>query len=105
MLDLISKNARILDKFLKHYFNKQKHSQLITSMKYGVLFGGKKKVLLLLLLSVFFPKQESLVETSRCLPVWESSLWKTGLSGNGICHRAAMWVAWVWLRPPLCLLA
>ena len=58
-----------------------------------VLFGGKKKVLLLLLLSGFFPKQESLVETSRCLPVWESSLWKTGLSGNGICHRAAMWVA------------
>ena len=42
MLDLISKNARILDKFLKHYFNKQKHSQLITPMKYGVLFGGKK---------------------------------------------------------------
>ena len=42
MQDLISKNARTLDKFLQYYFNQQKYSQLIAPMKYGVLFGGKK---------------------------------------------------------------
>jgi len=42
MLDTISKNSKIIDKFLKHYFSKQGHSQLIAPMKYGILFGGKK---------------------------------------------------------------
>ena len=42
MSDLVSQNAKYLDKFLKKYFKQQSHSQLIPPMKYGVLFGGKK---------------------------------------------------------------
>ncbi len=42
MLKTINNNAKIIDRFLKNYFKKQGHSQLLTSMKYGVLFGGKK---------------------------------------------------------------
>ena len=42
MLDVIDRNGKILDKFLKHYFKKQLYSQLVPPMKYGVLFGGKK---------------------------------------------------------------
>ncbi len=42
MLDVIERNGKILDKFLKHYFKKQLYSQLVAPMKYGVLFGGKK---------------------------------------------------------------
>ncbi len=38
----IKKNAKIIDKFLKKYFQNQKYSNLITAMKYGTLFGGKK---------------------------------------------------------------
>ena len=38
----IKKNSKIVDKFLKDYFKKQKHSNLILPMKYGTLFGGKK---------------------------------------------------------------
>ena len=42
MLKTINNNAKIIDRFLKNYFKKQGHSQLLTPMKYGVLFGGKK---------------------------------------------------------------
>jgi len=42
MLDIINRNAKTLDKFLKNNLKKQGHSQLIAPMKYGVLFGGKK---------------------------------------------------------------
>ena len=38
----IKKNAKIIDEFLKKYFKNQKKSNLITAMKYGTLFGGKK---------------------------------------------------------------
>ena len=38
----IKNNAKKIDKFLKQYFKKQKYSGLISSMKYGTLFGGKK---------------------------------------------------------------
>ena len=42
MLRTINNNAKTIDKFLKNYFKKQGYSQLLTPMKYGVLFGGKK---------------------------------------------------------------
>ena len=35
-------NGKVVDRFLKSYFNKQKYSSLIKPMKYGTLFGGKK---------------------------------------------------------------
>ena len=38
----IKKNAKIVNKFLKKYFKNQKHSNLVSPMKYGTLFGGKK---------------------------------------------------------------
>tara|TARA_Y100000590_G_scaffold105063_1_gene119542 strand:+ start:7619 stop:8491 length:873 start_codon:yes stop_codon:yes gene_type:complete len=38
----IKKNAKIVNQFLKKYFKNQKHSNLISPMKYGTLFGGKK---------------------------------------------------------------
>jgi len=38
----IKKNAKIVDRFLKKYFSNQKYSNLISAMKYGTLFGGKK---------------------------------------------------------------
>tara|TARA_B100000959_G_C14912899_1_gene595921 strand:+ start:213 stop:1085 length:873 start_codon:yes stop_codon:yes gene_type:complete len=38
----IKKNAKIVDRFLKKYFANQKYSNLISAMKYGTLFGGKK---------------------------------------------------------------
>ena len=37
-----NRNAEIVNKFLKKYLNSQKNSELITSMKYGSLAGGKK---------------------------------------------------------------
>ena len=42
MLNQIKKNSKRIDKFLKKYFNNQQYSNLITPMKYGILFGGKK---------------------------------------------------------------
>lgn len=42
MLNQIKKNSKRIDEFLKKYFNNQQHSNLITPMKYGTLFGGKK---------------------------------------------------------------
>ena len=42
MLKNIKQNARIVDTFIKKYFNAQKYSELIPVMKYGTLFGGKK---------------------------------------------------------------
>ena len=42
MLNQIKKNSKRIDKFLKKYFNNQQYSNLITPMKYGTLFGGKK---------------------------------------------------------------
>ena len=36
------KNAKIIDKFLINYLNKQERSLLINPMKYGVISGGKK---------------------------------------------------------------
>ena len=44
MLKNIKQNARIVDTFIKKYFNTQKYSELIPVMKYGTLFGGKKTV-------------------------------------------------------------
>ncbi len=35
-------NGKVVDRFLKRYFKKQKYSSLIQPMKYGTLFGGKK---------------------------------------------------------------
>ena len=42
MLSQIKKNSKIIDEFLKKYFNNQEYSNLIRPMKYGILFGGKK---------------------------------------------------------------
>ena len=42
MLRQIKKNSKIIDEFLKKYFNNQEYSNLIIPMKYGILFGGKK---------------------------------------------------------------
>ena len=42
MVKDIRKNAKIVDSFLKQYFKKQKNSNLISPMKYGILSGGKK---------------------------------------------------------------
>ena len=42
MLKNIKQNAKIVDTFIKKYFNTQKYSKLIPVMKYGTLFGGKK---------------------------------------------------------------
>ena len=42
MLKNIKQNARIVDTFIKKYFNTQKYTELIPVMKYGTLFGGKK---------------------------------------------------------------
>ena len=42
MLKNIKQNAKIVDIFIKKYFNTQKYSELIPVMKYGTLFGGKK---------------------------------------------------------------
>ena len=42
MLRNIKQNAKIVDIFIKKYFNTQKYSELIPVMKYGTLFGGKK---------------------------------------------------------------
>ena len=42
MIKDIKKNAKVVDDFLKKYFKKQKYSSLISPMKYGTLFGGKK---------------------------------------------------------------
>ena len=42
MLKNIDQNAKIVDIFIKKYFNTQKYSELIPVMKYGTLFGGKK---------------------------------------------------------------
>ncbi len=42
MLKNIKQNAKIVDTFIKKYFNTQKYSELIPVMKYGTLFGGKK---------------------------------------------------------------
>ena len=42
MLKNIKQNAKIVDTFIKKYFNTQKYSNLIPVMKYGTLFGGKK---------------------------------------------------------------
>ena len=42
MLKNIKQNARIVDTFIKKYFNTQKYSELVPVMKYGTLFGGKK---------------------------------------------------------------
>tara|TARA_B100000929_G_C15501443_1_gene417540 strand:- start:1776 stop:2648 length:873 start_codon:yes stop_codon:yes gene_type:complete len=65
MLDLIYKNARTLDKFLKHYFNQQKNSQLIAPMKYGVLFGGKKirSTVILSASEIFGLKKKEIINT------------------------------------------
>ena len=38
----IKKNAKVVDRFLKRYFKNQKYSNLVSVMKYGTLFGGKK---------------------------------------------------------------
>ena len=42
MLKNIKQNAKIVDIFIKKYFNTQKYSELVPVMKYGTLFGGKK---------------------------------------------------------------
>ncbi len=42
MLKNIKQNAKIVDTFIKKYFNTQKYTELIPVMKYGTLFGGKK---------------------------------------------------------------
>ena len=42
MLRQIKKNSKIIDEFLKKYFNNQEYSNLIIPMKYGILFGCKK---------------------------------------------------------------
>ena len=42
MLKNIKQNAKIIDTFIKKYFNTQKYSELVPVMKYGTLFGGKK---------------------------------------------------------------
>ena len=42
MLNEIKKNSKTIDKFLKKYFKNQQYSNLISPMKYGTLFGGKK---------------------------------------------------------------
>ena len=42
MLKNIKQNAKIVDTFIKRYFNTQNYSNLIPVMKYGTLFGGKK---------------------------------------------------------------
>ena len=42
MLKNIKQNAKIVDIFIKKYFNTQKYTELIPVMKYGTLFGGKK---------------------------------------------------------------
>ena len=42
MFKNIKQNAKILDIFIKKYFNTQKYSELVPVMKYGTLFGGKK---------------------------------------------------------------
>ena len=42
MLKNIKQNAKIVDTFIKKYFNTQNYSKLIPVMKYGTLFGGKK---------------------------------------------------------------
>ena len=42
MLKNIKQNAKIVDIFIKKYFNTQKYSDLVPVMKYGTLFGGKK---------------------------------------------------------------
>ena len=42
MLKNIKQNAKIVDIFIKQYFNTQKYSELVPVMKYGTLFGGKK---------------------------------------------------------------
>ena len=42
MLKNIDQNAKIVDIFIKKYFNTQKYSELVPVMKYGTLFGGKK---------------------------------------------------------------
>ena len=42
MLNQIKKNSKTIDKFLKKYFKNQQYSNLISPMKYGTLFGGKK---------------------------------------------------------------
>ena len=42
MLKNIKQNAKIVDTFIKKYFNTQKYSELVPVMKYGTLFGGKK---------------------------------------------------------------
>ena len=42
MLKNIKQNAKLVDTFIKKYFNTQKYSELIPVMKYGTLFGGKK---------------------------------------------------------------
>ena len=38
----LSKNAKKIDKFLIRYLKNQKHSLLISPMKYGLISGGKK---------------------------------------------------------------
>ena len=42
MLKNIKQNAKLVDTFIKKYFNTQKYSELVPVMKYGTLFGGKK---------------------------------------------------------------
>ena len=42
MLKNIKQNAKIVDTFIKKYFNTQKYTELTPVMKYGTLFGGKK---------------------------------------------------------------
>ena len=42
MLKNIKQNAKIVDIFIKKYFNTQKYSELVPVMKYGTLFVGKK---------------------------------------------------------------
>ena len=39
---ILKKMLKIIDRFLKKYFKKQKYSDLMLPMKYGTLFGGKK---------------------------------------------------------------
>ena len=41
-LKLLSANAKQINLFLKRYLNKQNQTNLLTPMRYGVLFGGKK---------------------------------------------------------------
>ena len=42
MLKNIKQNAKKIDKFIVSYLNKQNYSDLVTVMKYGTLYGGKK---------------------------------------------------------------